>query len=369
MPGLLTYSDFVKATKVAKITGLNEILNDAVFNTYTIGEMLKGRTEEEVLQAGQSIKDTIQLSEAGTFEFYSPNPEFSPTDDDVLVDISEGWRFSKVHYGFSDETISLNHGTSEDVYVNLKHKYEQQCRTDNMNGSERALWAVPVTGTMESGSGDAPPFYSFPAFVNEGTNGVWPGWTTIEGLNPSTEERWRCQQSTYDSTQPADEAAGILAAFDEMFLKVQFESPEESSQYFETDRLRRMKIFTNRDGHKIYKRLLRSGNDRFISPQDPAYNNPLYAGIPVRYIAMLDTALLEIVANVATGIAYPTNKPRFHWLNFNYLLPIYHTKGYMEQVGPIPGGITMPFSHAVYYRTWMNIFCRSRQRQGIVSPL
>ena len=147
-----------------------------------------------------------------------------------------------------------------------------------------------------------------------------------------------------------------------------FEAPDNDEQYFETDRLRQMKIFTNRDGLKKYRRLLRGGNDQFISPQDPAYNQPRYSGIPVKYIAQLDTALLEVVANAATGGAYPIGKPRFFFLNLRYLFPIYHTEGYMEMVGPVPGGITMPFSHAVYYRNWMNIFCRSRQRQGILSP-
>lgn len=369
MPALASYSDFLLATKVAKITSLQEILNEAVKNTYLLAEMLRGRGEEEIMQAGQSIKDSIQLNAAGTFEFYSPNAEFSPTDDDVLTDIGVGWRFAKTHYGFSDETIALNRGTSEDVFVDLKAKYEQSQRTDMMNGMEDSLWAVPVTGTMESGTGDAPPAYSIPAFVNEATNGVWPGWTTVETVNPSTESRWRPQQVSYDATNIASEENGILAAFDDMFLRVKFESPEEGSQYFENDRLRKMKIITSRDGHKKYKRLLRGGNDQFVSPQDPAYNSPTYAGIPLKYIAALDTAALEITSQTtASGSAYPVGRPRYFWLNFQYLFPVYHTQGYMEQVGPIPGGITQPFSHAVYHRTWYNMFCRSRQRQGIVFP-
>lgn len=371
MPALVTYTDFLKATKIAKFTSPTEILNEAVLNTYIIREMVKGKGPEEVIRTGQSIKDTIQLSQAGTFQFYSPNAEFNPTDDDILTDITVSWRFSVVNYGYTDETIRLNHGTTEDVYVDLKHKYEQGCRTDMWNGTEAALWNVPVSSTMETGTGDSPPFYSIPVFVNEGTNGLWPTWTTIEGVNPATESRWRCKQKTYDSTSVTDEQNGILAAFDDMFLQVEFESPETSAQYFEQDNLRQMKIFTNRDGQSKYKQILRGGNDRFLgsaNPSDPNYNMPVYSGIPVKYIATLDTAALEIVSNAATGAAYPVGKPRYFFLNLKYLFPIYHSEAYMEMVGPIPGGITMPFSHAVYYRNWMNLFCRSRQRQGIVSP-
>lgn len=368
MPALVTYSDFLKATKVAKITSAEEILNDAQFNTYLLSEMLRGRSEEEILQAGSAIKDTIQLREAGSFQFYSPNPEFNPTDEDVLTDIDQDWRFAVTSYGFSDETIELNQGTSEDVYVALKKKYQQSQKVDMTNGTERAFWAVPDATTMENGSGDNPPFSSISAFVNESSTYMWPGYSTIMGVSPTTEERWRCQLSAYNAANKAGEEDGILPAFDEMWLKVMFESPDSSSEYFENDRLRQMKIFTNRDGMKQYKRLLRGGNDRFISPEDPAYNSPKYAGIPLKYISLLDTAALEISGSTATGNAYPAGRPRYFWLNLRYLLPIYHRKAYMEQVGPIAGGINAPFSHAVYHRNWMNLFCRSRQRQGIVYP-
>lgn len=372
MPGLATFSDFLLATKVTRITAPNDILNDAVRNSYLLSEMLKGRGDarSEVIQNGSSIKDDIMLSSSGTFGFYSPNAEFSPQDVDTLTSISQGWRFAKTFYGYNDETIALNMGNSENVWINLKQKYQQQARTDMMNGMEDALWAVPVYSTMEQGSGDNPPAYSIPAYVNEATNGVWPGFTLKQGQNPSTVTGWRPAQESYDPANVADEASGLLAAFDAMYLDVKFESPDEGSQYFENDRLRRMKIITNKNGHKIYKRLLRAGNDFFRQgAQDPEYNNPRYAGIPIKYIATLDTAALEITSQTtASGAAWPATKPRFYWLNLEFLFPIWHSTGYMEQVGPIAGGITQPFSHAVYFRNWYNLFCRSLKRQGIVYP-
>lgn len=368
MPGLTTFADFIKATKVHKLTSPTTILNEAVNNTYGIRDMLRGRGSDEIVKGGQSIKDTIQLSENGTFQFYTPNAEFNPSDLDNLVDIDVDWRFGVSYYGFNDETVDLNSGAAEDIFVNLKRAKEQAAKTDMYNGMENALWAVPDMATMETGTGTEPPAYSIPAFVNEGTTGLFPGFTTVMGQNPATEERWRPQQVTYDSTNVASESSGVLAAFDDMWLRVKFESPDPG-EYFEDDRLSKMKIITNRDGMKIYKRLLRAGNDQFVSPQDPAYQSPVYAGIPLKYISKLDTQALEITGGTtATGSAYPSGKPRYFWLNYQYLFPIFHSTRYMEMVGPIAGGITQPFSHAVYYRTWYNIFCRSRQRHGIVYP-
>ncbi len=366
MPGIPTFADFLVATKTTKITSATEILNDAVKNTYLLSDMLRGRGYTEFIKTGSRIKDTIRLTDAGSFEFYQPNATFNPMDRDTLTDVTEDWRFAKTDFGFNDETITLNEGNPEDIYVDLKQKYRMDASTDMMNGIEDALWATPNISTMESGTGTSPPAYSIPVFATEDGqtfNAAWNG--TVMGVTPATEPRWRNKVESYDSANKADEENGILAAFDKMYLDVKFESPDSASEYFENDRLRYMKILTNRDGHTSYKRLLRGGNDQFgAGPSDPEYNNPRYSGIPIKYISSLDTALLD----PATGAAWPSGKPRYFWINCMYVFPIFHSLGYLEQIGPIPGGIQQPFSHAVYFRTWYNLFCRSRQRQGIVIP-
>lgn len=366
MPALTTYTDFLLATKTHKITGANDILNDAVKQTYLLSEMLKGRDHAEIVRTGSRIKDTIKLTDSGSFEFYVPNATFTPQDRDTLTDVTIDWRFAVVNHGFADETISLNEGNSEDIFVNLKKKMNMDCKTDMMNGMEDALFDVPDAATMENGMGAMPPANSIMSFISEDTTNFHPpGYTTIMGVDPANEEGWRPQVTNFDSANPGDDAQGLFAAFDEMFLDVRFESPDSNSEYFENDRLRKMKILTNKDGHTLYKRLLRAGNDSFQDRQDPEYNNPRYAGIPVKYITALNTRNLDF----ANGTPWATGQPRFIWLNLMYLFPIFHTRGYMQQVGPIAGGINQPFAHAVYYRNWYNLFCRSRKRQGIVAPL
>lgn len=369
MPAISTFTDFLLATKTTRITGKREILNDAVKNVYLIGEMIRSRDETEMIRTGSRIKDDIRLTPAGSFGFYNPNAEFNPQDRDTLTTISLDWRYAKTDYGYNDETITLNEGNPEDVFVDLKHKYRMDAATDMMDGLEDALFAVPDQDLMESGAGDEPPAYSIPAFVTENGLTFNAAWTsTVMGADPDLLDRWRNQFVTYDSLDPFNSTEGIIAAFDEMFLEVKFESPEgDSNEYFENDRLRMMKIITNKDGQNLYRQALRAANDSYMgagNPSDPSYNRPMYSGIPVKYVSTLDTALLD----PATGAAYPAGKPRYFWLNCMYLFPIFHSLGYMEQVGPVPGGIRQPFSSAVYFRTWYNLFCRSRQRQGIVIP-
>lgn len=362
MPLIPTFTDFLVGTKTHKITSPTDILNEAVKRTYFLAEMVKGKDVGEIVRTGQSIKDTIQLHDGGSFQFYSPHARLDPIDVDTLQDVEIGWRFACTHYAYSDEIIGLNEGNGEDVYVSLKKKYRQQAMTDLWNGMEEALWAVPNAASMEAGSGTDPVSYSIWALVNDQANGLASGFTTKFGINPTTEDRWRPNLATYDAGNLGDETNGLFAAFDEMWLECRFEAPDTKEDYFENDRLRKMKIVTNKDGMKKYRQQLRAANDRLVSPQDPAYNAPVYSGIPVKYVAQLDSALLD------SGSAWAAGEPRFLWLNLEYLFPIWHAKGYMEQVGPKDGGMNQPFSSAVFYRTWFNLFARSLQRHGCIYP-
>ena len=368
MPAIVTFSDFLLSTDEKLITPSSKILNEAVKNTYLLREATRGRDDSEVFQGGSRLTDRIMLEDNGSFAFYQPNDEFSPTTVQVLTKISVNWRFAKSDYSFTDEEILLNEGGDEVVYKKLKRSYEQSSTTAMFNGMEDAMFAFPSASSMEADAGKIA--YSIPAFIDEiGTDWHWPGFTTIMTVDPATEPRWRNKIARYNSGAPFDQADGIIAAMDEIYLKVNFESPDTASDYFEQDRLARMKIITNLDGQKTYKQALRQQNDRLVSFQDPAYNSPVYSGIPVKYISTLDTALLDQVAASTTPAAWEAGSPRFYFLNFNYLFPCYHSKRYMTTVGPIPGGAKQPFSHVVYKNTYYNWFLQSRQRQGVVTPV
>lgn len=368
MPSLTTFTDFLLSTDEKVITPTTDILNDAVKNTYVLRDSLKGRGNDEVIQGGTKLTDRIMLEDNGSFAFYEPNQEFNPTTVQTLTKISVNWRFAKTDYSYTDEEIILNEGDQTTVYKKLKKDYEQSAHTAMFNGMEDACWAFPSASGMEADAGKIA--YSLPAFIDEiGTDHHWPGFTTLMTVDPATEERWRNKISRYNSSTPFDSVDGIVAAFDDMFLQVKYESPETDSEYFENDRMNKQKVMTNKNGHTLYKQALRALNDRTVSPQDPAYNNPLYAGIPVKYISTLDTALLDQETASTTPSAWADGSPRFYWFNFNYLFPIYNSKRYMHRTGPIPGGPKQPFSHVVYRNTYYNWFLRSRQRQGIVTPV
>jgi hypothetical protein len=284
--------------------------------------------------------------------------------------------------------------------------------TSMINGIEDKLWAVPNTATMETAAGSEP--YSILSFINEQKNtlygsGVYangaltalPGgaWTTVEGINPATKTRWKNQVAmyndptatasgtTFDSgatsadggSEPAVPTAGtgrnIMQAFDQMWMQVRFQPPPTRQEYFEDASLYKQFIVCSKRGITEYQSLLRRSQDLFAtaSRQDPAYVKPAFAGIDLEYAAALDTALLydnatASSANVAeVSASGELSGPRFYWINGNYLFPVFHATRYMERKGPMQHP-NQPFTSVVVCDMWWNLFCNSRQRQGIVSP-
>lgn len=376
MPSLVTFSDFLLATNEHVVTAPDQILNDAQLNTYFIAECLRGRDASEIVKGGSKITERIQLTTNGSYRSYTPNETFNPTAVQTLTKIEAPWTFSKADFSFTDEEILLNDGSDRDVFKELKKSYTQAAITDMWNGMEAALWAVPDASLMEAAAGAAgstgqpgEPLSIVAMVTGDQTNFHAPGFTNVQTVDPAGEDGWRNQFSDYAQGALDDEADGIFAAFDDMWLSVGFESPESASEYFENDRLRKMKIVTDKNGRRVYSRLLRAANDRLRMAQDPGYNDPTYEGIPVKWASSLDgQAVWNDPDNNGTLIASTLALPRYLWLNLQYLYPIFHARRYMTMIGPIPGGPTQPFSHVTYYNTYWQLFMRSRKRQGYVGP-
>ena len=182
---------------------------------------------------------------------------------------------------------------------------------------------------------------------------------------------------------------GLLTAFDEMFLKLDFRTPSTRAEYFEKPSMNRQMILCSRLGINNYKQALRASNDTLVSYQDPAYNAPTYSGIELMYCSNLDTAaiypktsagLVRSAYNGAISAASTTagatevsadtidSGARYWWVNGNYLTPIFHSRRYFEK-HEVLRHPNQPFTYVQVVDCWWNLFCNSRQRQGIVAPL
>jgi hypothetical protein len=255
--------------------------------------------------------------------------------------------------------------------------------------------------------------------------------TKILGIAPGTNDRWTNEVVFYDSTAAlginsgliggttasfnkakvvqdnttagtydADGAAlnqfaainayGFLNGFDEMYLRLQFRPPASFEQYFENIVFNRQKILCSREGINLYKQALRSENDRTFAPADVAYNQPTYSGIPLTYVAQLDSAAIfpkhatapanhqiteyddeDLDPNagtteLATDVINPG--PRYYFINGDYLTPVLHASRYMEK-HPTMQHPNQPFTHVQITDSWYNVVANSRQRHGILAPM
>lgn len=380
---LQVFNDFMTTTDSAILTDSSSIVNEAVKHNYLLRRFMRGKGPQEILQGGKSIKDTILFDEESTFQYYQPNETFTWQNPQVLTEWEIAWRFCVDHASWTDQELSLNTGggmsknARHRAYKDLKRSKMQRLWTSILNGMEDALFAVPNGAEMEVNSGTRP--YSIPSFITEASDGLpagtgatsWSGSTTIQNISPTTYAKWDNQRSTYAA------AANIFDAFDEMYLKTKFDAPPTRKEYFESDSLYRQFIACSRDGINKYQVQLRETGDRFItqSRQDPAFLKPTYGGIELEYVAALDTAAVNLSgdAAVADGDAYATegaatcDGARYWWINANYLTPVFHNQRYLT-THPVQTHPNQPFTHVMPVDCWYNLVCRSRQRQGVVSP-
>ena len=423
-----TFNDFMNATGPTYLTSADAVINEAVKNTYALSRLLKDKTSEATIQGGQSIKDVIMFDDSSTYDHYLPNDTFNWRNAQVLDTITCNWRFSIDHMAWTDHEVELNSGEGagrdyvKAQYKRLKRAKEQRMWTSLLNGFEDDLWRTTFgnSGEMETASGKLP--FSIPAFITEapdlsnpyGLRGGMPlGWSTVMGLanGSSGERRWTNQISYYDpgatdpnlalstktsiqsvtdgSTIYTAEVGGLITAFDDMFLKVQFTPPSTRQEYFEKPTLNRQMILCSRLGLNQYKQALRASNDTLVSYQDAAYNAPAYSGIELMYCSNLDTAAIfprvssgsvrtahdgDISAASTTAGAVESSSntidsgARYFWVNGNYLTPIYHARRYFEK-HEVMRHPNQPFTYVQVVDCWWNLFCNSRQRMGIVAPL
>ena len=422
------FRDFMEVTGPAYLTGADTIINEAVERRYLWGDLVKGK--ERAIQGGTEIRETLMTSDGATFQYYQPNETFSWQNPQVLDTVSADWRFAVDHLAWTDHEVELNAGAGltndalKVAYKRLKRAKEQRMVTSLVNGLEASLWTTPWgnVSEMESSSGKVP--FSIPCFITENgktIEGEYKGytptsagaWTTVAGIDPDDQAVWGNQVVFYDKGKGANDAAtsqsyheyhidesasdtthnvyGLITAFDEMFLKLDFRPPSTSAEYFENASMNQQKIVCSRVGINEYKRALRDSNDRLVSMQDAAYSAPAYSGIPLTYASSLDTAALynsdadaivdtyagrndasdvlhtALVGGTEFGDNTIDKGARYYWINGEYMTPFVHSRRYMVK-HDVMRHPNQPFTNIQPTDTWWNLLASSRMRHGIVSP-
>lgn len=353
---LLQFQDFITATNENKFTEPTDIINDAVSRKFILTDAMRGRDNDELVQSGATITDRWQGAYGSQFGYYDPNTQFSPSIDDTLSKLQAKWVFAKDCFVWTDQEIELNAGDRKIQFVRLAKSKRQAREVSTIQGIEAAIMATPNFNTMEALSATGGRPYSLLVYAAE--NGIQPsGWTgTIQQLDPVANTNWQNQVTNYAA---ASIDVTLLGAMEQMWMQMEFQAPPNKDEYFRTTKWNKFKIYTNTDGEKTWVRLTRQSNDRNFPTNDMgwAVNKVVMSGIPINRIDSMD------------NIGYAIGQPRFMWINYEYIFPVWNSKRYFKEIPPL-NSVYQPYTWVSYCDVWYNWFCRSRRRgAGIVVPI
>lgn len=380
--GIDVLTDLLKTTGPTIFTGPEMIVNDATRHRYLLRRFLVGYDMSELIQGSPTIRDQIMFDEQMTRRHYSPNEPLSWQMPQVLDEWEIRWRFCVDHFAYTDQDFEFNQvegmtsGARAQKYKDFYKSRLRRVYTSMLNGYEDDLFAAPNASEMESSGGKLP--YSIPCFVNELTNGLHSGWTTVQGISRVTEDRWRNVAVSYEESPSTGADWDMWDSMESAHLQVYRDELPTAEQYSEgVPRPEHMFICASRQGLINVKRALRNSNDLLLDRpggrQDPGYQSPNFNGIPFVYVSKKDTAAVYPTGSggaLSTELdtAGTTNAgPRYEMLNTRYMKMVWHARRYMKQHEPIRHP-NQPFTRIVPFDSWYNLVLRSGQRQGIVFP-
>lgn len=379
------FTTFWESTGSTYKTGLNDMVNEAVKNTYTFPRLQAAHSMEDMVQAGANIKDRIFFKVEDTTQRINPDEELSYVNNQTGVDWTVPWSILVAHTSWNKWELGLNTGQMSNeakihLFKDVRRQKFQNLYTSLHNRLDAEMWATPDSTKMEVASGNAQAPYSIPVFVNEHADGIplnsdaSTAFTTVMGITPgaaNVDGKWKNQAETYTyDSSTALATTPLFTGMSKLMTQCKFDRLPKNPEFSDKSTSPHF-IGTSLTGLTNYENALRVNQDEFrVGRQDPDYPMPMFRGVPVDYIAELDTAALYAntggTALVSESAADKTG-PRYYFLNGEYLRSVFHSDSYFEMV-PVITPEKQPFNRVQLVDITNNLVCRSRQRQGILSP-
>lgn len=386
---LAEFTTLAAETGPVVLTGPQEFQNMLIEHSYFLEHMLRGAaTRNKALSGGIDVRETLITEEGQATAEYLPGETLSYENPQVTSVVHQYLRFIRTPQSWNDKEELLQGTERMDrngrfmVYKDVMKSKEIATWTSHVNKIESYPFRSPHNQQAEQEGQNGKQVTSIYAFIQEpdntydATNEWHPvGWTTVEGIDPNSNDWWRNQSETYDKDDPADIAGqgdGLFDAFERISTKVRFKPPGTYARYLGSPQLFSQFIACSLEGQVLVKKQLREGNDFFAgmgNRSDAAYPNPQWNGFDLVYVASLDTAALYydgVSAYVAEATA-TRDGPRFYFINANYLYLVFHREKFFQMGRPFFMGEQPDTFHRIV-DTWMNFMCTSRRHQGIVFP-
>lgn len=395
--------DTFLATSQNVLTGESFILNEKQRNNYFLSMVMKGYSMEEMLKGGDTITDQLVLDEDRTYGPYNPLTPKTPRLSNHLTEYTMSWCTSDAFVTFSKHEKGLNQaqdmkrGPRAMVFKNIIDAKWSNLMIDINNGMEREFFAQPVASSMETVSGNTTrvPYSIFASIHQFGAVAgafpkatVNPGWTTIQGINPTTFTEWQNPVEFYaggaTALALANPAWDGFEAASAMYDRLSFGTLAIRPQWGETE-VPKAVIICSRLGKKLWERAQRSANDYTRNgPFDAAQPGLNYNGVPLMWVEAMDKANVwpdgagtgfagendDTLDEDGAATANPlVEGPRFVWIVPKYFKKYIHSEHFMEQETP-PATPQDPYTRTIFFDCWHQNGNRSRKRSGgVMAPL
>lgn len=393
--------DLFLGTSQAVLTGENFIRNERQPRNTLLWEILKGHDMEEMLQGGDVITDQVILAGDQTYGPYSLLEPKSPRHSNHLTEISINWAFTDASVTFLKHekglnmASMLNRGARVMVFKKIIKAKWSNLFVETNRGMEKEFFATPNNDTMEAATpttGKRVPLslfvtiHEFGALVADANPvaTVPPGFTTVQGVNPTTFPLWTNPVEFYATPPPTTDARWLgFEKFMRLKDRLKFESMAIRPEYGQQSEAEGF-FMTSAKGKSMYTFATANAND-FLrhGPSNPAYPGINFEGIPVMWKESMDTA--NVWKDTAgTGFAGENNNtldsdgaatgdpewegPRFVLVVPKFYKKIMHSEHFMEQETP-PASVEQPYQRTIYFDCWHNNWNDSRQRAGgVITP-
>lgn len=371
------FSMFMLTTGPAFLKDDESIVNAVVKNSYLLPRFMEGKPMEVLLQGGTKIQDIIYLEEDSDAEWYKASAQdFDYRNQQVGTAWEGNWRFLKNSTSWTDHEVGLNEGGGLSDRIGRFHRFKRISKLRYMNlwttqihKIEDSFTATPNNAEMEVGDGSLP--YSLFCSINEGTNGLPTGFTTVQGIG-TDKARWRNQQVTYaGGTTTAEQ---WWTAMRTLHSRCRFERLPKYGSYSEPTRSPTF-YAVSLWGLVTAESFLRSENNTGRSDlymagrQDASFPAPMFHGVPFVYISNLDTAAVfgTGVDTIENGGGGHFAGPRVVAVQGSCINFVMHRDRVIKRLPPFSPD-RQPFKKVMVTDTWCNTVNTNRREHGIMSP-
>jgi len=377
------YEEYALATDDA-YTNAMQVREAVTERNFALRRMLEGKDDAKVLQNGKTIKNFLQLDDKSTAHFFGAGGTESPTDPQVVTDMSTPWAFIRDDITYDMETINLHEGDTAQMFFNLKHQYEQKCMISKIRFLETTgLWGTPNEATMEATTptNGVRHMQTIPVLVNELDDSLpdeVSTWSTVQGIDSSVKTGWQNQRKAYDGNSTGANA-DLLKAISYMSRKVEFTGLPLGYGAYSDKRTMPAVVWSSLEGVMWLEHLMRATQDSFVylGRQDPTYPNPTVRGIPVEDV---DYMVSANIFPTGTSGAYSTEDdttndassthesgPRYLFMNLMDIYFVLHSDIFFYRHKPRTP-YHNPSRTTIYIDTYANLTAEQRRTSGTVYP-